>query len=165
MSEDALYVHLEYGDLKADFKGKPDEVVSSILKFLSRILPSLQLLEGLIYKPSLEAIAEALKGIVELSESTPILREPIGLPAQDMILIGLAAKNLSRSLGLSEIESMDIKELSRFTGKAEKTIRNLIPSLIDSGWIARVERGRYSITVAGLRKVEDIAKKVKSNQS
>lgn len=156
LSEDKLYVHIEYGDLKADFIGSADEVLRSIVKFLSKILPSLKIVEELIYKPSLGELAEALKGIVKISDEAPILCSQTNFATYDLILVGLAAKYLASHIGLSEDESMDARELSIFTGKSEKTIRNILPKLLDRGLAKRTEKGRYAITVSGLRRVEEL---------
>jgi len=154
--EDKLYVHIEYGDLKADFTGSADEVLKSIVRFLSKILPSLKIVEELIYKPSFGELAEILKGIVKISEGMPILCAQTSFSTHDLVLIGLAAKYLSLNIGLSKDGSMDARELSIFTGKSEKTIRNTLPKLLERGLITRTEKGRYSITIPGLKKVEEI---------
>jgi len=155
LTEDKLYVHIEYGDLKADFTGSADEVLRSIVRFISKILPSLKIVEELIYKPSLEGLAEALKNIVKISEGIPILCTQTSFAAHDLVLIGLAAKYLSFNIGLSEDECMDARELSIFTGKSEKTVRNILPKLLERGLIKRMEKGRYAITIPGLKRVEE----------
>ncbi|MCS7112693.1 MAG: hypothetical protein RMJ00_02220 [Nitrososphaerota archaeon] len=155
MAEDKLYVHIEYGDLKADFTGSADEVLRSIVRFLSKILPSLRIVEELIYKPSLEGLAEALKDIVKVSEGVPMLSTQTNFATHSLVLIGLAAKYLSFNIGLSEDECMDARELSIFTGKSEKTVRNILPKLLEKGLITRTEKGRYAITILGLKKVEE----------
>ena len=130
--------HLEFGGAKVDFEGDADQVLKSILRFLSQVYPSIRAFQKIVYTPDLIKISNEIAGLMEITSDGPIINPNI-------------------KIGKLQKETLSTSELSRFTGKAKKTVSNELPKLVDKGLVEKVAEGEYKITQLGIRKAEEIA--------
>ena len=156
-------VHVEYGDLKADFEGSANEVFKEVIKLLSQGIPTIETISRLTYNVDFLKLMNALAGIVTIIPDGPTLAPDLELSADEAIGLCLLGANIGAKLGKLTKDFMSIEELAMFTRKAEKTIRNTIPAMVKSGLIERTEEGEYRITTLGTKEFEDtIIPKLKS---
>lgn len=163
-SEQKLRVHIEYGDLKADFEGRADEVFKEVMKLLSRSIPAIETISRLTYNVDFSKLMNALAGIVTILPEGPMLASNLELSSDEAIGLCLVGAQIGAKLGKLTKDFMSIEELAMFTRKAEKTIRNTLPSMVKLGLVERTEEGKYRITTLGTKEFEDtIIPKLKSN--
>ena len=155
-----LKVHVEFGELKQDFEGHPDEVVRAFMNSLSNIYPSLELTRELIFHPDLIKVAESLEGLVKFAPEGLLLLAT-EVPAEDAIILSLVGIYVGYRLGKHDSDTISANVLSKITRKALKTISNQLPWMIDDGLVERVDRGRYRITSLGIILSKKISEKLK----
>jgi len=153
-----LKVHVEFGEVRADFEGDADEVFIAFSRFLLKAYPNLKTVQRLIYEPDLIEISSRLVGLVELSSDGPILVSPLGFSAREVISLSLLAAYVGFRLGKLRRDALSSDELARITGKAKKTIMNELPRLVNAGYVERKPEGEYLITILGIRWTEEIIK-------
>ena len=162
-SEQKVRVHIEYGDLKADFEGSADEVFKEVIKLLSHGIPAIETVSRLTYNVDFFKLMNDLAGIVTIIPDGPTLPPDLELSAPEAIGLCLLGAHIGAKLGKLNKDFMSIEELAIFTRKAEKTIRNAIPTMVKLGFIERTEEGEYRITTLGTKEFEDtIIPKLKS---
>lgn len=162
-SEQKVRVHIEYGDLKADFEGSADEVFKEVIKLLSHGIPAIETVSRLTYNVDFFKLMNDLAGIVTIIPDGPTLPPDLELSAHEAIGLCLLGAHIGAKLGKLNKDFMSIEELAIFTRKAEKTIRNAIPTMVKLGFIERTEEGEYRITTLGTKEFEDtIIPKLKS---
>jgi hypothetical protein len=137
-----------------DFQGNADQVINSILRFLSEIYPSYKVVSDLTISLNLEELIGSLKGLVGISDEGLIILNT-DLPADTSIMLCLIGAYISSRIGKMDQETLTTGDITRLIGKAPKTIRNEIPTLIKKGWIDRVGRGEYRVTIAGIVQFQD----------
>lgn len=157
-------VHLEYGEIKADFEGEAGQVFESILRFLSQVCPAIEVAQKVIYVPNLVNIMNSIVGILEITAEIPILNPAINLSAKNAICLALLGAYIGNRIGKLQKDTLSINDLSKSTGKAKKTISNDIPKLIESGLIEKVSEGEYRITQLGIRRSEEIINALRENK-
>lgn len=137
-----------------DFYGDADQVINSILRFLSEIYPAYKIVSDLTINLDLEELARSLKGLVGISDEGLVILNT-DLPADTSIMICLIGAYVSSRMGKMDKETLATGDITRLVGKASKTIRNEIPGLIRKGWVDRVGRGEYRVTTAGIVQFQD----------
>ncbi|MCX8170484.1 MAG: hypothetical protein N3E47_00730 [Candidatus Bathyarchaeota archaeon] len=157
MSEKNLVkVHLEFGDVKADFEGEANQVLESILRFLSQICPAIEVAQKVVYTPDLISIMSNVAGILEITDEGPIINPSMNLSAKNAICLALLGVYIGNRIGKIRKDTLSINELAKATRKARKTISNDIPKLIEDGLVEKVSEGEYRITQLGIRKSEEV---------
>lgn len=155
-----LKVHVEFGELKEDFEGNPNEVVRAFLISITSVYPSLELAKKLVFQPNLSRLGDSLVGLVKFApEGLLFLAGEV--PSEEAIMISLVGSYVGYRLGKVDNDTDSANGLAKITGKALKTISNQLACVIDDGLVERVERGRYRITSLGIIRFEQIAEKLR----
>ncbi|MFH0896535.1 MAG: hypothetical protein V1850_00595 [Candidatus Bathyarchaeota archaeon] len=158
-----LKIHVEFGELRADFEGNPDEVARAFLTSLSNIYPCLELATKLVFQPDLSRLADSLVGLVKFApEGLLVLTGEA--PAEETIIISLVGNYVGYRLGKIESDTDSANGMAKTTGKALKTISNQLAWMIDDGLVERVGRGSYRITSLGIRRFEQITAKSRTER-
>ena len=71
MSENTLRVDIKYGDISASFAGKPDEVLTAIIKFLSDNLPAIDLAKKISLSYDLQDLIQMFSDYVKITNEGP----------------------------------------------------------------------------------------------
>ena len=162
-SEQKVRVHIEYGDLNTDFEGSADEVFKEVINMLSQVFPAIETVSRLTYNVDFFKLMDGLAGIVTILPEGPTLAPDLELSAHEAIGLCLLGTHIGAKLGKLTKDFMSIEELAIFTRKAEKTIRNTLPTMVKLGFVERSEEGTYRITNLGTKEFEDtVLPKLKS---
>lgn len=148
--EPEILGHIEIrGKGYLDFEGTADEVIDSILRFLSEIYPAYKVVSDLTINLDLEELMQVLKGLVGISDEGMVILKT-DLPADISIMLCLVGAYVSKRIGRMDRDTLTTTHIAKLVGKAAKTIRNEIPSLMKKGWVDRVNRGEYRATTIGI---------------
>jgi hypothetical protein len=151
--KNSLKIHIEYGEIQEDIEGPLDEVVRALFITLSRVYPSLEVAQQLIYQPDLMRLAESLVGLIQYTpEGMLMLVKRIS--SEDAIIISLVGTYVGYKLGKTEDRTNSARDLAKITRKALKTISNQLARMVDDGIVERVGRGEYQITSLGIKRFE-----------
>jgi len=146
-------VSIEYGDLRAEFEGSPAEVYASVVRFLEKSIPTYSLASRITYSVDLQTLLEQLSNIIAYNEQEGVFfLKPINtLPAADAILLFLAKRYIEHSLGLRDSPTASSSEIQAAIGKPDKTVSGRLSELLQKGYVRRLDRGDYMITVLALK--------------
>jgi hypothetical protein len=153
-------VHVEYGEVKADFEGSPEAVSIAFIDFLNKVYPEFKLANKLVFKPDLIKLSQTLEGVIEYSPEGLILTSD-DLTSEEAIVLSLLGVYVGNKLGLSAEESVSVTQIATASGKASKTVLNQLKSMIDDGLVERVGRGKYKIRSLGIKRAENVLQDVK----
>ncbi|MBS7625301.1 MAG: hypothetical protein QW502_01730 [Candidatus Bathyarchaeia archaeon] len=156
MSEKNIRVHIEFGDARVDFEGDVNQVFEAVVRFLSQMYPTIEILQRIVFSPDLTRLAENIAGLVEITSEGPAIAQNVELPARSAICLALLGAYVGSKIGKLKKDTLSTVELSKLTGKARKTVVNELPKLIDEGLVEKVSEGEYKITELGMRRTEDI---------
>lgn len=152
MSAGRLKIVIQFGELKGEAEGSPEEALRFVLSFLQQHLPSYSLAHRLAAGPDLSQIADALQDYIGYSEGEGLFIRPVarGLPTSQLILLFLVKQKLENLTGLSQKSSVSLPELAEALGVKPKTLTARLTELARLGFVKRVERGEYQITAIGV---------------
>lgn len=148
-----LTLRLEIPDrnIKVEFTGSRDEVVASLLKFITGIYPHLNIVEKIVYTPDLESLLSSISQHVKISDGEIILLGEEGKTTENKILYLLAGCHAAFKLGLRDKSSMSVEEMARsISNTSKKTIQNTLVDLVKKGLVLRQARGMFEISMKGI---------------
>jgi len=165
--EGLLELFARYKDLELRFKGKPDDVIRSLLKFIQQILPAYDLASKLVLTVDLEALLKNIEGIIAFTPEGPVVtipKERLG-GERDAILLHLVKAYVGYRAGRLEKDSLATSEIVSLTGGKPSTVGARLSELVGSGQAERVGRGEYRITTLGVRNfIDEVLPKIKSGE-
>ncbi|MEM2906323.1 MAG: hypothetical protein QW057_01810 [Candidatus Bathyarchaeia archaeon] len=160
--EPKLKAHVVFGEAYMDVEGSPDEVFESLVRFLSKVYPSLEIAQRLTFNPDIAELANALAGVVEIAQEGPLITSSKPLAAKHALILALTGAYVGERLGVLEKGTLTAQQLKTATGKASKTVMNQLPKMIEEGIVEKLKKGEYRITQPGLRQSQTIAQTAKT---
>ena len=162
---DSVDVTVTVSDVKVQFSGSADSVMVSVMNFLSKQVPSMDLARKISLNYSAQELIEAYSYLIKLTPEGPrvIPDSDARLSDKDIVALQLVAARIAKDLGRLQDDSMQVAEMHTATALNPKSISSRISEMVKAGHVARDEneQGRYRITTAGIHWLNStIAKKV-----
>lgn len=157
----SIKIHAEFGQDKLDFEGAPDEVFAAFVDFLSKIYPAFEMARQITFMPDIRKLSEDLIGIAEIGTEAPVLVSGRELPADETILLALLCSYIGNRLGKLQKSSLSSGELSKVTGKAQKTVMNQLPKMLVEGSVEKTDK-EYRISDFGIVRTRNIFANLKA---
>ncbi|HEY3095037.1 MAG TPA: hypothetical protein VGJ42_04685 [Nitrososphaera sp.] len=155
------------GDVKVQFSGSAETVMASVMSFLSKQVPSMDLAKRISLNYSAQQLTEAYSHLIKITPEGPrvIPDSDARLSDKDMVALQLVAAKIAKDLGRLQDDAMQVSEMHAATALNPKSISSRISEMVKVGHVARDEKepGKYRITTAGVHWLNStIAKKFKS---
>lgn len=163
---DSVNVIVTVGDIKVQFSGSAESVMSSVMSFLSKQVPSMDLAKKISLNYSAQELIEAYSHLIKITPEGPrvIPDSDARLSDKDMVALQLVASRIAKDLGKVQDDAMQVSEMHAATALNPKSISSRISEMVKAGHVARDEKepGKYRITTAGIHWLNStIAKKVR----
>ncbi|MFQ5920624.1 MAG: hypothetical protein ACE5JV_01240 [Nitrososphaerales archaeon] len=160
-------VAVTYGETKVEFKGSPEAVLESVLRFLAKEVPELNLAKKISLNYPATELIKSYSDYVKITPEGPrvIAAEGRKLSDKDVIALQLVAQRIANDLGKTGNAGVSAQELQASTGLKSKSISSRISELVKAGYAQKEsnEEGvRYRITTQGVHWLNSaLLKKVK----
>lgn len=164
VEEEKVEVSVKFQGMEVKFSGAANEVTRSFLSFMSKILPSYELISRLTITVDMEDLLKDLEGMVAITPEGLIITAPRDqMGARETILLHLVKSSIAYQLGRTDKDSASITDLLRATGGKPSSTAARLSELVDLDWVDRVGRGEYRITTYGIKSfIETVLPKIKS---
>lgn len=165
MSEETrLELSLKYQDMEVRFSGTPDDVIRSFLRFISKILPTYELISDLTLTVDLEKLLKGITGIIAFTPEGPVImlqKEKLG-GERNVILLHLIKAYVGYQIGRLEKDSLSTADILSSTDSKPGTVAARLSELTNMGWVERIGRGEYRVTTLGIKLfMDEILPKIK----
>ncbi len=154
MSEDQVRVEVAYGELKATFSGSPDEVYTTVSRFLAQNLPQIEIAKKVTLRYDLKDLVESFGDYVKITDEGPRVMPSERLSLKQRIALQLVAARIAYLLGKTKSDRLSLQELGSALGVATKSISSRLSELVKAGNVQRAsdETGTaYSVTTLGIK--------------
>ncbi|HUG96848.1 MAG TPA: hypothetical protein VMJ94_04850 [Nitrososphaera sp.] len=163
---DSVNVTVTVGDVKVQFSGSAESVMASVMSFLAKQVPSMDLAKKISLNYSAQELIEAYSHLIKITPEGPrvIPDSNARLSDKDMVALQLIATRIAKDLGRLQDDAMQVSEMHAATALNPKSISSRISEMAKAGYVARDEKesGKYRITTAGIHWLNStIAKKLK----
>ena len=163
---ESVNVIVTVGDVKVQFSGSAESVMASVMSFLSKQVPSMDLAKKISLNYAAQELIEVYSHLVKVTPEGPrvIPDSDARLSDKDMVALQLVAARIAKDLGRVQDDAMQVSEMHAATALNPKSISSRISEMVKAGHVARDEKepGKYRITTAGIHWLNStIAKKVR----
>ena len=167
-AESNVSVSVTVGDVKVQFSGSAESVMASVMNFLSKQAPAMDLAKKISLNYSTQELIESYSAVIKLTPEGPRVIPDQGthLSDKDVVALQLIATRIAKDLGKSKDDAMQVSDIQEATALNPKSISSRISEMVKAGHVARDqdEASKYRITTAGMHWLNSaIAKKLKAS--
>ena len=160
-------VSVTIGDVTVQFSGAAESVALSVLSFLTKEVPSLDLARKITLNFGAQELIDSYGHLIKFTPEGPRVIPESGarLSEKDIVALQLVASKLGKELGKNHDDTMQVSEIQSATALNPKSISSRISEMTKAGYVTRSEKepGKYRISTAGIHWLEQtVAKKMKS---
>jgi predicted transcriptional regulator len=157
------------GDVKVEFSGSAEYVSASVMNFLSKQVPSIDLARKILLNYAAQELIEIYSHLIKITPEGPrvILDSDNKLSDKDLVALQLVAARIAKELGRLQDDSMQVSEIHAATALNPKSISSRISEMVKAGHVTRDEKeaSKYRITTAGIHWLNStITKKIRPPQ-
>ncbi len=142
------------GDVKVQFSGSAESVMASVMSFLSKQVPTMDLAKRISLNYAAQELVEAYSHLIKITPEGPrvIPDSDVRLSDKDTVALQLVAARIAKDLGRVQDDAMQVAEMHSATALNPKSISSRISEMVKAGYVARDEKepGKYRITTAGI---------------
>lgn len=169
-------VTISIGDIRVQFNGSADSVITSVISFLTKQIPTLELANRISLNYTIAELIQSYSDIIKITPEGPRIIPILDvvelrkLSDKQIVALQLVASRISKGLGKTEDERLRISDLQSATGLKSKSISSRLSELVKVGYVQRdvVRNGgelpAYRITTAGISWLNSILAKRKKIQ-
>ena len=166
-AETNVSVSVTVGDVKVQFSGSAESVMVSVMNFLSKQVPGMDLARKILLNYSATELIETYSKLIKITQEGPrvIPEQGVNLSDKDIVALQLVATKIAKDLGKLQDDSMQVADVQAATALNPKSISSRISEMVKAGHVARDENeaSKYRITTAGIHWLNStIAKKLKT---
>jgi predicted transcriptional regulator len=160
-------VVVTYGGTTVEFKGEAQTVMESLLRFIAKEIPNIDLAKKISLNYQASELIEAYADYVKITPEGPrVLTEGKKLSDKELITLQLVACKIANELGKTGDAGFSAQELQIATALNPKSVSSRLSELVKSGY-AQKENGdngvKYRITTQGIHWLNTtLPKKTKS---
>jgi DNA-binding transcriptional ArsR family regulator len=158
-------VKVSFEGCECEFSGDAEQVLRSLIKFISDVYPAFSLVKNLTLSLDLEEVSKGLRDLVAVHPEPTVLTDMKKLTIYEGCLLVLIVKYLAYLFGKSDKPSLSLEEVSGRLGKSKSSISARLSELQNSYLVEKVERGEYRVTSKGLKYfISEVAPKLRGER-
>jgi DNA-binding MarR family transcriptional regulator len=166
-------VSITVGDVKVQFNGSAESVMTSVITFLTKQVPTLDLAKKISLSYAVTELIETYSNLIRITPEGPrvipeLQGSAIKLSDKQLVALQLIASKIAKDLGRIQDDRMQMSEIQSATALNPKSVSSRLSELVKAGHIQRdntkdgIESAVYRITTAGIHWLSStIAKKTK----
>ena len=168
-AENDVNVTVKIGDVKVEFSGSAETVTTSVMNFLIKQVPSMDLARKILLNYAAQELIETYSHVIKITPEGPrvILDNDVKLSDKDIVALQLVAARIAKDLGRLQDNSMQVSDIHNATALNPKSISSRISEMVKAGHVMRDEKepSKYRITTAGIHWLNStVAKKIRPEQ-
>jgi len=146
-----------------NFEGTVNEALGALLKFISNIYPSYEVVSKIILTIDDEKLLKDFAGIIAVASEGPVLLKR-DIPTDQGIGYCLIGAHIGFRIGKLAKDTLTSDELTKFVNKSSGTVANELTNMTKQGLVERVGKGEYRITTTGIINYSNEISKLKRKQ-
>jgi len=169
-------VTISIGDIRVQFNGSADSVITSVISFLTKQIPTLELAGKISLNYNKTELIQSYSDTIKITPEGPRIiaildgTELRKFSDKQIVALQLVASRIAKGLGKIDDDRLRMSDLQSATGLKSKSISSRLSELVKIGYVQRdvVRNGgelpAYRITTAGISWLNSILAKRKKNQ-
>jgi hypothetical protein len=155
-------VVISIGDIRVQFNGSADSVMTSVISFLTKQIPTLELANRISLNYTIAELIHSYSDIIKITPEGPRIISILDgvevrkLPDKQTVALQLVSSRIAKGLGKAEDDKLSMSDLQSMTGLKSKSISSRLSELVKLGYVQRDVMGDggelpgYRITTTGI---------------
>src|SRR6476661_6192720 len=161
--QEIINVSVQFGDIKVQYSGEPENVASSVMNFLSKNIPEIGLARKISLNYSISELIDLYSPIIKITPEGPkILPDSVEIQNKkfsdkEIVMLFLIGSKIAFELGKISNKSSPIADIQSSTNLNPKSISSRLSELVKAGYVYKsvnkenqLEVVVYGITTAGI---------------
>ena len=169
-------VTISIGDIRVQFNGSADSVISSVISFLTKQIPALDLANKISLNYTITELIQSYSDIIKITPEGPRIIPILDgvelrkLSDKQIVALQLIASRIAKGIGRIEDDRLRMSDLQSATGLKSKSISSRLSELVKVGYVQRDavrdggELPAYRITTSGINWLNSMLAKRKKIQ-
>jgi DNA-binding MarR family transcriptional regulator len=171
----AINVSITIGDVRVEFNGSADSVLTSVISFISKQVPAIDLARKISLNYAATDLIEIYANLIKITPEGPRVipdLDELGqkkISDKEMVALQLIASKISKDIGKIADDLMQASEIQSNTSLNPKSVSSRLSELVKAGHVVRAttkdRNGSavvYRITTSGIHWLNSIlAKRIK----
>lgn len=171
-------VTVSLGDIKVQFNGSAESVLNSVITFLTKQVPAIDLAKKISLNYAVTDLIDTYSNLIKITPEGPrVIPDTVEysmkkLSDKEMVGLQLVASKIAKDLGKLSDDGMQVSEIQSATSLNPKSVSSRLSELVKAGHVVREntrdgsESVIYRITTSGIHWLAStIARKTKSSLS
>ena len=172
IKHETINVSIQFGDIKVQFNGEPENVTTSVMNFLSKNVPEIDLARRISLNYSIPELINIYSPIIKITPEGPkILPDNVDIQNKkfsdkEIVMLYLLGSKIAFELGKISDKSSRISDIQSSTNLNPKSISSRLSELVKAGYVSRsvnkenqLELVVYGITTVGISWLNNIITK------
>jgi predicted transcriptional regulator len=169
-----VIVSITVGEVKVQFNGSPESVLTSVINFLTKQVPTIDLARKISLSYAVTELIDLFSNFIKITPEGPrvILEheefEMKKLSDKEIVALHLVAARIAKDLGKTPNDGRQLSEIQFVTTLNPKSVSSRLSELVKAGHVLRDttangnESSTYKITTSGIHWLNSVfAKRVK----
>ena len=166
------------GDIKVQFNGSAESVLTSVITFITKQVPAIDLAKKISLNYALTDLIDIYSNFIKITPEGPrVIPDTVEystkkISDKEMVGLQLVASKIAKELGKFSDDGMQVSEIQSATSLNPKSVSSRLSELVKAGHVVREntrngsESVVYRITTSGIHWLgSTIAKKTKPSLS
>ena len=135
---------ITFGDVKVQFNGSAESVLTSIINFITKHVPTLELARKISLNYAVTDLIETYSNLIKITPEGPrvITSDPYGIGIKkisdkEMVALELIASKIAKDLGKISDDAMQASEIQSTTALNPKSVSSRLSELVKAGYVVR----------------------------
>jgi len=162
-NHETIRISIQYGDITVNYSGDPENVASSVMTFLSKNVPEIELARRISLNYSTSELIDLYSPIIKITPEGPKILPDNGeiqskkFSDKEIVMLYLLGSKIAFELGKHLNKASSIADIQSSTNLNPKSISSRLSELVKSGYVYKsvnkenqLEVVVYGITTAGI---------------
>jgi hypothetical protein len=167
-------VSITVGEVKVQFNGSPESVLTSVINFMTKQVPTIDLARKISLTYAVTELIDLFSNFIKITPEGPrviLEHEEFGmkkLSDRENVALHLVAAKIAKDLGKLSNDARQLSEIQFVTTLNPKSVSSRLSELVKAGHVLRdstvdgIESSTYKITTSGIHWLNSmLAKRVK----
>jgi DNA-binding MarR family transcriptional regulator len=174
--QEIINVSVQFGDIKVQYSGEPENVASYVMNFLTKNIPEISLARKISLNYSISELIDLYSSIIKITPEGPKILPDDGeiqnkkFSDKEIVMLFLLGIKIAFELGKIPDKSSPIADIQASTNLNPKSISSRLSELVKAGYVYRsvnkenpLELVVYVITTSGISWLNNTITKKKIN--
>ena len=159
-------VVVTYGETTVEFKGAPETVMESLLRFIAKEIRNIDLAKKISLNYQASELIDIYSDFVKITPEGPrVITEGKRLSDKEIIALQLVACKIANELGRADDADISAQDLQAITALKPKSVSSRLSELVKAGHVQKENGDKgvsYRVTTQGIHWLNStLLKKVK----